>query len=183
MSNSGVEYSFRDFSEGGNSAQDSVQVSVLLQAIVSFVKDKFSMVSKMIRQSENASCSASQNLIPFIFHMSASNRKSGLPVIARRIFTEAQTGRDRLDTHFSYGTVKIKSFVENGNDILVEKNIVKPLSYQDGFAGTTAVLSVCHKSPLPASCLTKKKFKPANISTRATHDIYWENLRVQFEAA
>eukprot|EP00957_Ditylum_brightwellii_P203889 15336682-Ditylum_brightwellii.AAC.1 len=137
-SNTGMEYSFCDFAVGGHSAQDSVQVSALLQTIVSFVKDKFPLVSKIIVQSDNASCFASQNLIPYVFHMNASNQEKGLPLIIRWIYTEAQTGRGRLDTHFSYMNLKIKSFLEDGNDVLVEKDIIRALSFQGGVAGTTA---------------------------------------------
>lgn len=66
---------------------------------------------------------------------------------------------------------------------MVEKDIIKALFYQDRVAGTTVVLSDYHQSPLPTSRLTKKKFKPANISTRATHDIHQEDSCVQVDAA
>lgn len=107
-SNSRVEYSFCDFAVGGHSAQETVQLFALLQTIVSFVKNQFPIINKFIPQSDNTFCFASQNLIPFIFHMNASNRGSGLPVIIRWIFTETQTGCGRLVTHFSYVSVKIK---------------------------------------------------------------------------
>ena len=41
------------------------------------------------------------------------------------MFTEAQTGRGRLDTHFYIVNHVLKSFVEDGNDVIVEKTSLK----------------------------------------------------------
>lgn len=184
-SNSEVEYSFCDFVVGRHLVRESVQVSALLrvQAIVSFVKDKFTMVSKTILQSDTVTCFASQNLISFIFHMNASKRGGGFPMTTKSIFTEAQTVRGRLDTHFTYTNTTIKSFVDDGNDIMVKNYFIKIFFYQDGVDCTTAALLNCHQCLLPAACLTMKKFRLANTSTIATHVIHWEESCVHVESA
>ena len=58
-------------------------------------------------QSDNASGISSINLIPFIYEMNSYNKRKKLPVISRWIFTEAQTGKSKLDAHFSFLNIKI----------------------------------------------------------------------------
>ena len=94
-------------------------------------------ITEICLQSDNATCFASQDLIPFIYHINED--LAGLN-IAKWIYTEAQTGRGRLDTHFSYINIMLKSYVEDGHNIDLEEDIVKALSYRGGIAGTTVVL-------------------------------------------
>ena len=67
------------------------------------------------------------NLIPFIFNMKSCKKKK-LPVISRWIFTEAQTGKRKLVEYFSFLNVKLKSFVKDDNDIVVDDNIAQGTS-------------------------------------------------------
>ena len=53
-------------------------------------------------QSDNASNFASQELIPFVFSMNTKLDDGRKIVFRRWIFTEAQTGKTRLDTHYSF---------------------------------------------------------------------------------
>ena len=50
--------------------------------------------------------------------MNSCNKKNNLHVTSRWIFTEAQTGKGKLDTYFSFLNTKLKSFVEDDNNIV-----------------------------------------------------------------
>merc|ERR1712043_6403 len=97
-------------------------------------------------------------------------REKGVPIVARWIFTEAQTGQGRLDTHFSYLNLILKSFVEDGNAAMPDEHILAALSFRGGVAGTTGMLLNCEN----LSGLTiGKKFKTTRIGSRATHEVCW----------
>lgn len=102
--------------------------------------------------------------------MNKKSKIANAPILSKWIFTEAQTGRGRLDTHFSYINLVLKAFVEDGNDITLEDHVFEALSFQEGIAGTAVLLYNC--SNLPQKIL-KKKFKSAKVSSRATHEIIW----------
>ena len=104
-------------------------------------------MTEIVIQSDNASYFASQELIPFIYHM---NKVPAMPKTTRWIFTEPCTDRGRLDTHFSYINLILKSFVEDGNNVDMEKHIFEALAFRGGVAGTTAVL--LDFSNLPSKC-------------------------------
>ena len=114
-------------------------------------------------------------MIPFIYHLNAKSRTTGAPIISKWIFTEAQTGRGRLDTHFSYINLVLKAFVEDGNDVVLEDHILEALSFRGGIAGTAVLLYNC--SNLPSKTL-EKKYKSAKVSSRATHEIIWYEDKV-----
>ena len=88
---------------------------------------------------------SSQELIPYIYNLNKESKQNRRPTISKWIYTEAQTGRGRLDTHFSYVNLIMKSFVEDGNDIVLEEHILRALSFRGGIAGTTGVLVDCDK--------------------------------------
>ena len=56
------------------------------------------------------------------------------------MITEAQTSRGRLDTHFFYFNLILKSFVEDGNDVTLEEHILDAMKFRNGIAGTMGVL-------------------------------------------
>ena len=132
----------------------------------------------VILQSDNATCFASQQHIPFIHNLNTSG--TGIP-ITRWIFTEAQTGKGRLDTHFSYLNIVFKSFVADDNDIKTEPDIFRALQFNGGVAGSTAVLVNLTRltGPIVKKAVSKAAFKAATGS-RATHDIFWtdDNVKV-----
>ena len=163
----GFKYSFVDYIVKGYSGQDNVQVAALIQEISSLVRNKFTAVKQICLQSDNATCFASQEMIPFIHHLNAENNTTR---IVKWIFTEAQTGHGRIDTHFSYVNIVLKSYVEDGNDIDLEDDIFKALSYQGGLAGTTVVLFDGRQ--LSGKAL-KKTFNCNTIGSRETHEIRW----------
>ena len=164
----GFVYRFENYAFKGYAGQDNVQVAAAIQQTVKEVKTNYPEIREIIFQSDNATCFASQELIPFIYHLNAKSRTTGAPIISKWIFTEAQTGRGRLDTHFSYINLVLKAFVEDGNDVVLEDHILEALSFRGGIAGTAVLLYNC--SNLPSKTL-EKKYKSAKVSSRATHEI------------
>lgn len=136
----GYEYSFHDYVVKGYISQDHVQVGAIIQIASRIINGSGLKIQNIIIQSDNASRFSSINLIPFINNMNSYNKKKKLPVISRWIFTEAQTGKSKLDAQFSFLSIKFKSFVEDKNDIIVEYNIVQGISSLGGVKGTTAYL-------------------------------------------
>lgn len=162
----GFEYSFTDYCIKGYSAQDNFQVCAALQILISSIHEKFPSVKKLCVQSDNATCFASQELIPFIFHLN-TEMESKVQIV-KWIYTEAQTGRGRLDTNFSYVNVVLKSYVEDGFDIDIEDDIAKDIAHRNEIGGTTSVL--LDARGLEGKAL-QKSFKAPRISSRATPEI------------
>ena len=176
----GFQYKFMDYIFKGYTGQDHTQVAAAIEKIVERVKEHIPEVKKVVFQSDNATCFASQELIPFIYHMNAEARGNDCPIVTRWIFTEAQTGRGRLDTHFSYLNLILKSFVEDGNDVVLEEHILEEISFRGGVAGTSGVLLNCDN--LSGSAI-KKKFKTSKIGSRATHEVCWLENKVELYEA
>ena len=119
----GFQYKFVDYIFKGYAGQDHTQIVAAIEKIVEHMKENYPEVNEMIFQSDNATCFASQELIPFIYHLNAESKQKGFPIITNWIFTETQTGRGRLDTHFSYLNLILKVFVEDGNNVMLEEHI------------------------------------------------------------
>ena len=60
--------------------------------------------------------------------------------LSRWIFTEAHTGKTILGTHYLFKNKNVQAYVEDENDIVIEYDIVKAISFNGGITGTTAVL-------------------------------------------
>ena len=56
------------------------------------------------------------------------------------IFTEAQTGKTQLDTQYSFLNKSFQAYVEDENEILIEDDIMKAISFNEGIYVTTSVL-------------------------------------------
>lgn len=167
----GFTYSFVDYIIRGYAGQDHVQVCAVVQKTVHMLLEKSPNTTELCVQSDNATCFASQELIPFIYHLNAI---PDLPKIKRWIFTEAQTGRGRLDTHFSYLNVVMKSYVEDGNDIDLEEDIFKAMSYHGEVARTTVVLLDARKLKGP---VLSRSFK-AKTGSCAMHESQFASMQV-----
>ena len=61
-------------------------------------------------------------------------------VLSRWIFSEAQTGKTRSDTHYSFLNNNFQAYVEDENDILIEDYSVKTIRFNGGIDGTTDVI-------------------------------------------
>ena len=62
-------------------------------------------------------------MITFIYHLDVNVDVNGLPQIIIWKFTEAQTGRGWIDIHFAYFELSLKSFLEYGNNIILEEHL------------------------------------------------------------
>ena len=62
----GYKYSFLDLIMQDRTAQDTIQVASAIEIIVKKVQEKYSEITEIIFQSDNASCFSSLDLIPFI---------------------------------------------------------------------------------------------------------------------
>lgn len=167
----GYEYRFSDYVFKGYAGQDNTQVAAAIEVIVNQVHKTYPYVKQIVLQSDNATCFASQELIPFIYHLNRELEEKTGPLICKWLFTEAQTGRGRLDTHFSYINVKLKSYVEDDNNCVCEEQIYAGLIYDEGIAGSTATL--LDGTNIPKGGCLSKKFKSTKIGSRATHEIQW----------
>jgi hypothetical protein len=97
---SGFQYSFVDYIFKGYARQDNVQVASVIKNIVQEVQEHHPNVEELIFKSDNASCFALQELIPFIYHLNVESQVNRCPRILTWIFTEAQTECGCLDTFF-----------------------------------------------------------------------------------
>ena len=77
------------------------------------------------------------------------------------IFTEDQTVKVNLDTHFSLPKIMFKSFIEYGRNIIIEEDMFNAFQYKGGMASTTVIL--LDLSTLNGTIL-KNKFKSATGS-------------------
>ena len=104
-------------------------VVVQEKTIVKQIKVQFSELTELMLGSDNASCLASHDSIPYILH--TNTRLNGVKV-TNWVYTEACTGKNRLDSHFSFVNLLLKGFTEDGNDILNENDVYAALNFQGG---------------------------------------------------
>ena len=167
-----LKYSFEDYVIQLYSDQDHVQVASIVNLILERINEFRPNIREVCLQSDNASCFASQDFIPYIYSL---NRRRNIPSIVKWIYTEAQTGRGRLDTHFSYLNIMLKSYIENAGEIVVESDVVKAFSERDGIAGTSIFLVDASKleGPIINTPFIKKLNKPDTCNAfgvRGTHE-------------
>lgn len=159
----------------GFSGQDNEQVASANGHIVREVKKRRPEVRDIVFQSDNASWSTLQELIPLIYHLNAQSIKDRSPVILTWIFAEAQAWRGRLHAHFSYINLILKVLLEDGQDIIFKEDTVHVLSFYEEIAETTAALpDFAHL--LQTAIL--KKFKWTQIGSRATQKFLWYQHKV-----
>ena len=100
---------------------------------------------------DGAPCFASYHYVPFIYNLNTEIRDNNKATMINWIYTDIQTGKNKLDTHVSFLNSKFKSYVEDGNGIAIEKDIARVVSFADGVQGTTAKL-------IDASSVGSQKF-------------------------
>ena len=122
-------------------------------------------------QSENASGFASQELTTFIFNMKTRLRTDKNMVSIIWIFTESQTRKTQLDSHYSFLNNKFQAYVEDKNDTLTEDDISKSISFNGGIYGTDAVLVDAD------DLFFKRTLKIINLKintdARENHEVCW----------
>ena len=168
----GLSYHYFDAVIDKYSSQDNMQVLGVLEAVCKLITREFPQLDEIMVVSDNASCLASHDNIPYV-HKQINPNFPNLK-ITKWIYTEACTGKNRLDTHFSFLNLKMKSYVRDGNSILTESDIFKALSFDGGTAGGTALLLDGLK--LKGSVLKGgKSFKATKTGVRETHEMNFEN--------
>jgi hypothetical protein len=165
----GLVYYFYDVAVDKYSSQDNVQVIAVLTSVLQFLKTDFPNLQQVMVGSDNASCLASHDNIPYIHYL---NQQMQGVAVTKWIYTEACTGKNRLDTHFSFVNLKMKAYVLDGNAILTEKDICKAIAHDGGIAGTTAVLF--NGEALEGPVLKgNKQFKGSKTGVRETHEVVY----------
>ena len=80
-----------------------MQVLAVLNAVLKQVKIDFSELEETMIGSDNASCIASHDSIPFMHHL---NQNLNNVNVRNWACTKARTGKNRLDSHFSFASLK-----------------------------------------------------------------------------
>ena len=167
----GLSYHFYDVVIDKYSSQNNIQVLSVLDAIIEQIAKDHPKVKQLMLGSDNASCLASHNNIPYIHHR---NLRADSSIFCKNwIYTEACTGKNKLDTHFSYLSQKLKNYVIDNNNIKTELDIYKAMSHEKGMAGTTSVLF--DGSKFNNTVFVGNNFKAAKTGVRETHEILWGN--------
>ena len=170
----GLEYQFIDCIMQSYSSQDSMQVMSCIQTVIENIKTRYPTIKKLTLQSDNASCYASHDNIPYVYHLNKEFETKNKDIrVDRWVYTEAQTGKGKLDTHFSFVNTLFESYVEDGNDILTENDIYNSLTFQNGIMGTTAILIDGSLLSSNNKIIIGKSFKAKKTGVRETHDIKW----------
>ena len=177
----GLEYTFYDVIVENYSAQDNTQVMAVIEALLPFLKKKYPEIEEVVLGSDNASCFASHDAIPFINCLNKEYNEANMNLSVRKwIYTEACTGKGRIDTHFAFVNLALMRYVLDGNNITTEDEIYKALSSNDGLACSTTIL--LDGSNLEGPVLkNNKSFKATHTGVRETHEIQWPNKSTEFD--
>ena len=116
--------------------------------------------------SDNVSCFASHNNILLIYQL---NKEYNNLEIIKWVYTEACTGKNRLDVHYSYLNLILHKYVFNCNDIITERDVYSAISHQNSIAGTTTML--LDGSSLEGSVMEKNKKFKVKTGVRETHEL------------
>ena len=168
---------FVDYSIKGYSGQYNVQVSAVIKFAVDTVQDRHPAAKKVIIQSDNSSGFASQEIFPFVFNINTRLENIKKLVFNRWIFTVAQTGKTRLDTHYSFPNKTIQAYVEDDKEILIEYDVLKDIIFNEGISSTTDIL-VDLVSLFVKISLKINKFK-IRTGARETHELCWRKDSVE----
>ena len=167
----GLEYSYYDVVVDGYSSQDHIQVTAIIESVVERIHADHPEITSIMLGSDNASCLSSHDFIVYMHFL--NDRLNGIK-INNWVYTEACTGKNRLDTHFSYVNMKLKTYMRDNvdNDVMNKRQIFEALCYQGGIAGTTVMLfdGANLKGPVLA-----RQFKATNTGVRETHEVLWAN--------
>ena len=150
-----------------------------LQELFRYIKNKYPEIKKAHLLSDNASCFASHDCIPFMYHLNKKFEEEELGFrLERWLFTEACTGKDEEDTHFSFVSTILTGYMLNGNNIDTETDIFEALQFQGGLAGTHTLFMDAERLAKERKHVydderVKKEFKANKTGVRATHEIEW----------
>ena len=121
--------------------------------------------------SDNASCLASHDSIPYIFFL--NKRMTNLKV-KNWVYTEACIGKNLLDSHFSLANLTLAGYLMDGGNICNEDDIYAALYHQGGIRGSTAIpfYGTHIKGPVLKN---RNEFKASKTGVRETHEVTWTN--------
>ena len=133
------------------------------------IKQDFPLIEELVLESDNASYLASRdNTIYMHYH---NQNIDGIKV-TNWLHTEACTGKGRLDDHFSYLNLKLKAHAIHVNEIRAEEDIYTAMTFENGLAGTTAILFDGSNVECP---LLNKEFKMKKMGVHEKHEMLWTN--------
>ena len=98
-------------------------------------------------------------------------------VLSRWIFTEAQTGKSQLDTHYFFLNEIFQASVEDDNYIRIEDDIVKSASFNGDISGNTAVI-VDAENIFSKRALEKTNLK-LMTEAKETNEVCWRQVLVE----
>ena len=113
----GLEYNFYDVVVDKYSSQDNDQVLSILDDIIDQIAKYFPDITELMLASDNASCLASHDNIPFIQHCNSNKPQVN---VHTWIYAEPCIGKYRLDIHFFYISLLLK--------LLSRMEIMSPMS-------------------------------------------------------
>ena len=165
----GLSYHFYDVAIKKYSSQDHVQVLAVVEAIVKKIHTDFPAIKQLMLGSDNASCLSSHDSIPYVHAINL--RLDGIK-INKWIYTEACTGENRLDAHFSFVNLVLGAFIRDQNEIYLEEDIYDALCHQGGIMGSSAILFDGENLKGPV-LQNGKEFKATKTGVRETHEVLW----------
>jgi len=160
------------------------------------IKKKFPELKRVVLKTDNASCMSSHNNIPFVFHLN-KDLKSQFDnfKVSRWINMEAYTGKDFIDTHFSFINGRLQAYVLAGNNITTQQEIFQALSWKKGLAGTSVFIldfsgleslpyvqktkSMRGKKPAATTQQDATQYKGCKTGVRSTHDVIFNEEEVR----
>ena len=113
--------------------QDNTQNMAIMSFVIRQIHKDFPDILEIILEYDNASCFTSYDIIPFIecFNKKLQAEKFMLAVI-KLTYTEAYTGKGRVDTHFAFVNLDLQQLLLERNNILTEAELYKGISAFDG---------------------------------------------------
>ncbi len=123
----------------------------------------------------------SHDNIAYIHYLNKELALLGFTVVVW-IYIEAQTGKGRLDTHFSFVNILFRSYLESGKDIKTVQDMYAALCHNGGLMGSMAVLvdgdklgvEVVENSDKKVCGVLLKAFKAKANGVRETHETQWK---------
>ena len=176
----GLEYYYYDVVIDKYSSQDNIQVMAVITAVLHRVRQDFQSVQEVMLGSDNASCFASHDAIPYIHNLNKNVMQAQNLRVTNWVYTEACTGKNRLDTHFSFVNILLRSYVMDGNNVVTEADIYQGLCHNGGIKGSTTILfdGASLLGPLLEKDGKKQDFKCTRTGVRETHEIVFPDPRL-----
>lgn len=155
---------FEDIVIDGDGDQDVTTSSAMIEALVRSLSKTYPWIRKVVFVSDNGSHFASYDIMYVIYRMNARLHAEGSNLmVVRYVFTEAQWGKSRLDTHFSYSKGTLRAWVASGHHVLTPKDIFVGLTRdRDDGSGLVQASSVALVKPHPVK-MAKGSRAPTNM--------------------